>query len=260
MRKVYFISSLPRSGSTLTCNILAQNPKFFSTETSGCLDVLFGIRNSWNSLIEHKAHPKDECKLRVMRAVLNTYHNTDREIVFDKSRGWLAYLELAENIIGENAKVIVNIRPLPDILASFEKMYRATAALSQPPGEQDNYIDFQSMDGRCQYLLRSNNVLGLAINRLRDAFRRGYEDRIHLVDFNKLTKNPKATINELYDFLGEEYFKHDYDNVEQVTSEDDYFHGYLNLHKIQNKVAHKPSEAKEILGEELYNKYNISIL
>lgn len=36
-KKYYFISGLPRSGSTLLANILAQNPRFHATATSGIL-------------------------------------------------------------------------------------------------------------------------------------------------------------------------------------------------------------------------------
>ena len=34
----HFISGLPRSGSTLLANLLAQNPRFHSTATSGILN------------------------------------------------------------------------------------------------------------------------------------------------------------------------------------------------------------------------------
>ena len=53
-KKFYFIAGLPRSGSTLLANILAQNPKFHTTSTSGVMDVMFGVRNNWDNLIEFK--------------------------------------------------------------------------------------------------------------------------------------------------------------------------------------------------------------
>lgn len=45
-KEIFFISGLPKSGSTLLCNILSQNPEFFvSKATSGCIEILFLIRN-----------------------------------------------------------------------------------------------------------------------------------------------------------------------------------------------------------------------
>jgi len=38
-KQVFFISGLPRSGSTLLCNILAQNPEFFVTKK--CIERIF---------------------------------------------------------------------------------------------------------------------------------------------------------------------------------------------------------------------------
>jgi sulfotransferase len=39
MKKIHFINGMPRSGSTLLCNILAQNPKFHVTPTSYVAEV-----------------------------------------------------------------------------------------------------------------------------------------------------------------------------------------------------------------------------
>ena len=56
-------------------------------------------------------------------------------------------------------------------------------------------------------------------------------------------------MREVYDFLGEEYYEHDFDNVEQVTQENDDMHGVKDLHKIRPKVEPVKSYWKEVLGE-----------
>jgi sulfotransferase len=245
------------SGSTLLANILLQNPRFHATQTSGCLDVLFGIRNQWNNLVEHKASPCPEKEINVLRATLEAYYqDVDRPVVFDKSRGWIAYTELIESIIGTKAKILVPIRPLTDILASFEVLYRETSKVKQPPGEAENYFQFQTVKGRCEYWMRADQPVGLALNRLDDVLKRGFKDRIHFVEFAKLTNNPKQKMQEIYQFLGEEYYEHNFNHVEQVTKEDDEIHGFVGLHSIKNKVTPIPSRAKEILGEEVCKLYN----
>jgi len=65
-KNIHFISGLPRSGSTLLANILAQNPAFHSTATNGIADVMFSVRNQWDNLIEFKASPNPEAKKRVL--------------------------------------------------------------------------------------------------------------------------------------------------------------------------------------------------
>src|SRR4051794_4991565 len=54
-KKYCFISGLPRSGSTLLANLLAQNPRFHASATSGILDVVFGVRNHWDQLPQFQA-------------------------------------------------------------------------------------------------------------------------------------------------------------------------------------------------------------
>ena len=44
--RIFCQSSLPRAESTLLQNILAQNPAFYGTSTSGLLELIFGARLS----------------------------------------------------------------------------------------------------------------------------------------------------------------------------------------------------------------------
>ena len=161
-RTFHFVSGLPRSGSTLLCNILAQNPRFHATHTSGCLEVLLLIRNHWDKIMEHRGNLDWTGLERVLTATLEAYHTTDRPVIFDKSRGWLPYIEFVEHILKRKAKIIITMRPVVDILASFEKRVRATLPHHQIAGEAENYIRFQSIEGRCDYLLEPHNVVGLA--------------------------------------------------------------------------------------------------
>ena len=97
-KEIFFISGLPRSGSTLLCNILAQNPEIFVTKaTSGCIEILFSIRNQWDRITEHQAEGINRDQLKnVLNGVVNTYHLTDKNIIFDKGRGWLSFIETIE--------------------------------------------------------------------------------------------------------------------------------------------------------------------
>jgi sulfotransferase len=252
MKTLHFTCGLPRSGSTLLQNILAQNPKFHATETSGFVDVLFGVRNSWPNLIEHRAHPRPQGLHNVLKAIYEAYYaDIDKSVIFVKTRGVLPYVEMLEKVLDQKLKILVPVRPVPDIIASFEKLYRETSKVRQPPGEAENYFQFQTIQGRCDYWMRKDQVVGLALSRLEDAVTRGLSDRLHFVDFNQLTTNPKLTLSNIYNFLEEDLFEHNFDYVEQVTQENDDVHGFVNLHKIQNKVKPVPSTALQVLGKEV---------
>lgn len=258
-KNYYFIAGLPRSGSTLLANILAQNPRFHTTSTSGIMDVIFGVRNSWDKLIEFQATPNDLAKVRVMRGILESYYaDIDKPVVFDKCRGWLSLLEMAETILGHKAKVLVPVRDVRDVLASFEKLWRETSKTSQVPQESPNYFKFQTVQGRCDVWLSADQPLGLAYNRVTDAIVRGFRDRMYLVDFDDMTREPKKMFQDIYKFLGEEYFEHNFNDVKQVTWEDDSVHGFKGLHDIRSKVEPIPAQWPTVLGQwaEGLNKLN----
>ncbi len=250
MRRFYFLSTIPRSGSTLLCNVLAQNPAIHATQTSGCADVMFGVRNNWDNLIEHKAHPDQEAERRVLKGILHSYYeNVERPIVVDKSRAWVSLIEMTEWALGEKIKIIVPVRDLRDVLSSFELLWRKRAEKGQIPGEAQNYFQFQTLEGRCEFWCRGDQAVGLAINRVKDAMKRGFRDRLHFVPFEKFTTQPEATLRGIYEFLGEPHFRHDFEHVDLVTQEDDAVFGFENLHSIRPKVEPIPPRWPAVLGE-----------
>ncbi|MFM2357269.1 MAG: hypothetical protein RJA61_6 [Candidatus Parcubacteria bacterium] len=255
----YFIAGLPRSGSTLLANIIAQNPRFHATSTSGIMDIMFGVRNTWDKLVEFQATPNDEAKIRVLRGILESYYaDVEKPVVFDKCRGWLSLLEMAETVLGYKAKVLVPVRDVRDVLASFEKLWRDTSRTGQVAQEGSNYFKFQTAQGRCDTWLGPDQPVGLAYNRITDALVRGFTDRMFFVDFDDLTGKPEQSMKAIYEFLGEEYFAHNFDHVEQVTWEDDAVHGFKGLHNIRSKVTPMVTQWPTVLGPfaEQYGKLN----
>ena len=70
-KRILFNSSLPRAGSTLLQNIVADNPDFHCTPTSGFLDLLLGAKQSYNNSSEVKAQDAELMK----KAFLGYCHN-----------------------------------------------------------------------------------------------------------------------------------------------------------------------------------------
>jgi sulfotransferase len=97
--------------------------------------------------------------------------------------------------------------------------------------------------------LRSDQPVGLAYNRINDAINRGFGDRMFLIDFDFLTRDPETAMKNIYKFLDEPYFSHNFDNVEQVTVEDDSVHFFKNLHTIRPKVEPMEPQWPKVLGQ-----------
>jgi sulfotransferase len=255
----HFITGLPRSGSTLLCNILNQNPRFHATPTSGVLGLLVQTRNAWNRNAAFAAVRNEPAKLRVLRSMLYAFYaDVEQPVIFDKNRGWSSHFEMIEFLLGHKVKMLVTVRDIRDVLASFEKLWRKEARTGQTPQEKQYPQEFKTIVGRCEVLMKSSQPVGDAYNRMKDSFLRGFKDQMHIIEFEKLTADPEKVMREVYTFLEEEYYPHDFTNVEQTTHEDDYFHGFSDLHTIRSEVKPVESDWKKILGPfaEQYGKFN----
>ncbi len=256
-KKIHFITGLPRSGSTLLCNILNQNPDFHATSTSGILEIILSIRNQWENVAELRASPNKAGKAAVVNNILHNYVGViERPVYFDKSRAWIAYIELAEAILGEKAKLLVPVRKITDILSSFENLYRKNAHDWQFPQEKSHFFEWQTVEGRADIWMRNDQPVGIAYNRIRDAISRGYRDRLLFIEFENLTTNPKETMEQVYEFLEEDNFKHNFNRVKQVTQEDDDIHGIPGLHIIRSKVAPVKAYGDTLIGATAHTKFD----
>src|SRR5277367_4491037 len=118
--KIFFQSSMPRAGSTLLQNILAQNPEFYVTPTSGLLELVFGARLIYTNGVEFKAQDSALMKkafLAFSRAGMEAYFQalTDKPFVIDKSRGWGVHFDLLSMIFDDEPKIICLVRDLRQI-------------------------------------------------------------------------------------------------------------------------------------------------
>jgi sulfotransferase len=249
MKKSYhFICGMPRSGSILLANLLAQNPRFETTGTNELAGVIKGIREGWNS---HLAAPEDDeqAKLRIMRGVLDSYYSTSsRPVVFAKSHVWLSMAELLELILERKAKFLVTVRDLRAVLASFEKLWRESSGTHVTPWEQKHRVNFLDVEGRCNVWLRKDEAVGMTYARIEDALLRGFRNRMHWVHFEELTRNPRSTLKKIYDFLEEPYFEHDFDHIEQVCSGADDSIGLADMPGIRSRIEPVKADFDQILG------------
>jgi sulfotransferase len=254
VKKIFYNSSMPRAGSTLIQNILGQNPEIHVTPTSGLYEMLISSRTVFTDGVEFKAQDQDLMlegfKGYLKGSIYGFFNNiTDKPYVIDKSRGWLAYLEMAKELVDNDVKVLVPVRDYKQVISSWEKLYRKNAKLNQSGIERTDYFLAQTTQGRANVLFRNDQPIGLAHNRIIDALQRGWGKHMFFVDYDDLTHNPDTTMKAIYDFLGEDYFAHDFNNVKQVTQSDDAIYGFKDLHKIRSEVKPQPEDWKEVLGE-----------
>lgn len=253
MEKLFFQSSLPRAGSTLLQNIIAQNPDFYATPTSGVLELVFAARNNYTGSPEFKAQDPDLMRTGFLSFCRNGmdgfYHGiTDKKYVIDKSRGWGIHYDFL-NMIYPDPKIICMVRDLKDIFASMESNFRKN------PDKQDPILDWSKMQGTSVPkridIWAQNPPVGMALERLSELFRTGIASKILFVRFEDLCLYPETEMQRIYQYLEVPYYQHDFDNIQQVTKEDDEVYGSFGDHVIRTKLAPVPSKAKILLGKDV---------
>lgn len=261
MEKLFFQSSLPRSGSSLLQNLLAQNPKIYSTPTSGVLELIFAARGNYTDSPEFKAQDAELMKAGFVgfcREGMRGFYEsiTDKPFIVDKSRGWGIHYDLL-NLIYPQPKIICMVRDLRDIFSSMESNYRKN------PDKHNQILDWNKMQGistpQRVEIWANTPPVGLAIERLLEMFRQDISKNILFVKFEDLCLNPEQEMAKIYGYLEIPFYQHDFNNVEQVTKEDDEVYGTIGLHTIRKKVDVVKSRANEVLGVDItktiYNNY-----
>lgn len=243
----HFVAGMPRSGSTLLCNLLCQNPRFRATGTSPLPNFLSTMIQTWNSSNEAKANYNNQDKLHLLRTLLNNYHIPfDAEVTFDKNRAWPAYIELLEALLQRSPKILVCTRYMPAIVASMEKIWR-----KELPNTSGITVDMGTLEQRVRFWTDSKGLIGSSYNILTDAVARGHKDKMHAVNYFDLVSYPQDTMRRIHDFLEEPWFDYDVNNIQQVIQERDEFHGVSNgaLHTIRPKLEFKTPDFMEVLGQ-----------
>ena len=251
VKKVFFNSSLPRSGSTLLQNVLMQNPDIYSTPTSGVIEFLLAARTIYSTGDAFKAQDPSEMEKGFQgfcRGGLYGYFDaiTDRPYVIDKSRAWTGNFRFA-NFIEPGAKSIVMVRDLRGIFASMEKNYRKNPH-KDPQIVYGAELRNMTVDSRLQHFSVSPPV-GPALEWLYDSIQQGYHQNLIFIRFEDFTKDPETWTKQIYEYLEIPYFKHDFNNVQQLTHENDVIHGIFGDHKIKPKIKPIVEDYIEILGE-----------
>ncbi len=215
-RKFHAIGGLPRAGTTLLCNTLAQNPRFCASSTNLIAQTIAAASTFMSSQDEMRsalAHDKEAAELQLTAAlrgmVEGWYSETPEPVVFDKSRAWNHNALLLKQLYPE-AKLVIVVRDLRSVFASIEKQHRKNPALSMG----DKTI-VQKATGM---FARPTGMIGGPIAGIEDILRRN-PGNVVLIKYEGFVANPEVVLRNLYNDIGEEWFDHDFDHVESVATE-----------------------------------------
>jgi phospholipid N-methyltransferase len=252
VEKIFFQSSMPRAGSTLIQNILAQNPNIYATPTSGLCELLLNVRNTYSNGIEFKAQDQkvmDEAfKGFCKNASYGFYNNiTDRKYVIDKCRGWSVMYDFI-NWYDPDPKILIMVRDIRSVVSSLEKKFRKNQHLNSNLQNWES-LSGTTVDKRVDLFLSSVPPLHLPLEVIYDIILRKISQKCLFIKFEEFNLNPENEMQKIYNYLKIPHFKHDYNNIKQFTKEDDTYYRPFGDHEIRSKVEPVEEDFIKILGK-----------
>jgi sulfotransferase len=168
-------------------------------------------------------------------------------IPVDKSRDWLPNYNLLNRVFGGDVKMIVTIRDLRGVLASFEKKYR-----KHPERFEGNV---NSVEDRVNNWLAPDFIVTPYLNAIREAHLQKFADKLLFVRAEDLARYPEREFERIYEYLEMDYFYHDFGNVKQRTHEHDGLHEPFGDHRVhEGVVAPLEDDYLDVLGQSLCSK------
>jgi len=250
---VHFISGLPRSGSTLMSAILRQNPRFSAGISSPAALLFSAVLPTMSGAGEYAPFFVDDRRHRVLGSLFRAYHHDAMEqdqLVFDTNRTWTAKLSLLHQLF-PSSKVICCVREVPWVIDSVEKLVRRNPMHVSGMFQNKNALNVY---GRVRDLMDSERgLVGLAWGSLREAWFGEHANKLIVVRYESLVRDPSEVIRCLYERIGEQPFDHDFDNVEYHEEEYDRRLGMPDLHTVRRKI--ELEKRATILPPDLFTKY-----
>ena len=252
MKKMHFISGLPRSGSTLLSALLKQNPRFQASMSSGLAILMNGNLQLMSAGSELSSLIDDKARAKILHAIGTSYYADETaDVVFDTNRSWTSKMPLIDELYGES-KVIACVRDVSWVMDSLERAYRKN------PFENTKLFGSEDARGtvysRVDALGHKNSLVGHAWAGLKEAFYGDQADKMLIVDYSLLAQAPEKVLRLIYEFIDEPWFEgHDYENVEFQAEKFDESLGLAGLHTVAPKVEYKPR--RSILPPDLFEKF-----
>jgi sulfotransferase len=251
----HLMAGLPRSGSTVLTAILNQNPYIYATPTSPLLDLLVKNQDAWHADPAVKANTFSDQLTNMTKGMIGgAWQHRCEDIIIDKHRGWAANMKAANILFGREMKIIVTLRDLPSIMASWLTLMR-----NNPGNVIDQHIE-RNNNGRLDDNLRVRemyfNVVRPCLQMVKQLPFDTKRDNVHYVRYNQLMLDPVKTLSDIEKFLKIVPHTYDFDNIVSDFVDDDLSaFGLQGLHTIRKHLLCTSSQPILVLGKTLYEEF-----
>ena len=236
------VTGLPRAGSTLLCQLLAEHPEIQCEGVSSPLcNTVLGIRRMigkdrfFLSQLDRSFERSYAHLAGAMQGfVRGWYRGCDKKLAVDKNRAWLHAIELLLQI-EPDAKLIVCLRELGQIYGSIEAQHQRTILMDFI----DELADFDRF-GRAEVLFAKDRTIGAPLTSLRAVadLPKAVQNHLYMLRFEDLVEKPIELMSQLFSWLGVSPLQIDPERVAAIGApESDSHYSMKYLHTQSTRVA-----------------------
>ncbi len=236
------VTGLPRAGSTLVCQLLAQHPDIHCEGVSSPLcNAVLGIRRMigkdrfFLSQLDHSFERSYSHLAGAMQGFFRGWYGDCRKkLAVDKNRAWLHAVELLLQI-APDAKLIVCLRELGQIYGSIEAQHQRTILMDFI----DELADFDRF-GRAEVLFAKDRTIGAPLTSLQAVadLPRAVQERLYMLRFEDLVERPAELMSQIFSWLEVSPLTVDPEKVAMIAaSESDSHYSMKYLHTQSERVV-----------------------
>lgn len=238
------VTGLPRSGSTLLCQLLAEHSNI---DTNGMSSPLFGALQSLRNHLSNnefflaqldREFEQNYTRLqRSCRAFASAWwQDTNCSFVIDKHRGWINQIELALDL-DPQVQMLVCVRELGQIFGSIEAQHQKTLWLDFP----DDLANL-SPYARAEKLFATTGVVGGPLRGIQSVQDRteAQQQRLFFVVFEHLLAEPVEVMNRVFNWLGIAPHQIDPQHLTVGLSEADSYYRFKYPHRTYAQIQPPP--------------------
>lgn len=263
MQKTYhFMAGLPRSGSTVLSALLNQHPDVYASPQTDLISMLYELSDKIPTYQSHRAGLLHTGYENVMSGVAdNFYKHIEKPVIIDKNTGWgtpYNWNNLSP-YVNPGGKVILTMRPILEVLASFVKILEESQKITKHQAYLNPNLwvyNYRSeTEAILDNLMMPNGETDRAIFSIYNLLK-NHEDRVKVVWFDDLLKNPQNTMNAICDFLDLNRCEFNFNSIKKFDKHDDLNgYGIVGLHNVKKKLETHKTKPEEYLSEYTIAKY-----
>jgi len=265
-KQFFFLAGLPRSGNTLISSILNQNPDIQVSPNSCLPDILSNLNQIHNNdnLVRFPDH--SSLDNLISSSFDSYYQNWEGKYIIDRAPwGTPGNLELLEKYLNQDIKIIVTVRDIVEILASFvrlnpSKMLSEIYRIEIDMGCRFNQTYKSQEETVCELLMSPYAILQKCLFSLLNLLKEENRQYLYLLEYNDLIKYPEKSTKEIYNFLKIPYYKqHNFNSISQyqvnnLTYKDIEY--VKDLHTVKPNISPPNYKLQDILTESTIKKYS----